>query len=71
MVSSDGKKENYKARKTVMVWETLLDCRCSHVRHEEGCDGDGNDARAAYESQGWATEWNQWELKEEQLEKVE
>jgi hypothetical protein len=60
VVSNDGKKENYKedimylwvdqTRKPAMAWETLLGCRCSHVKREEGYDGDENDAKATHES---------------------
>ena len=66
MVSSDGKKENYKedsvyllmnqTRKPTMVWETLLGCRYNHVKQEEGRDGAGNGVRAAQESEEEMTE---------------
>jgi hypothetical protein len=66
VVSSDGKKENYKedsvyllvnqTRKPTMVWETLLGCRCNHVKQVESCDGAGNGVRAAQESEEEMTE---------------
>lgn len=66
MVSSDGKKENYKENtlylwwdqmiKSAMVWEMLLGCKYNHVKLEEGCDVTGNDVKAAQEAYKKVTE---------------
>jgi hypothetical protein len=45
-----------QTRKPTMVWETLLGCRCNHVKQVEGCDGAGNGVRAAQESEEEMTE---------------